>query len=39
MNSWFFVSVVLPAIVAAIGYLAVLLHERELRKHRIKPGE
>lgn len=40
MSPWLFVSLIMPLIVAAIAYLGVLLHERDLRKrHDIKPGK
>jgi len=35
----FFISFGLPAIIAALAYIAFLLHEREWRKHRDQPGE
>ncbi len=34
-----FISFGLPAIIGIIAYAAVLLHEREWRKHRSEPGE
>jgi hypothetical protein len=40
MSPWLFVSVIMPVLVAAVAYVGVLLHERDLRKRRgIKPGE
>ncbi len=35
----FFISFGLPAIIAALAYIAFLLHEREWRKQRNQPGE
>jgi hypothetical protein len=35
----FFLSFGLPAIIGIIAYAAVLLHEREWRKHHSEPGE
>ncbi|WP_280114028.1 hypothetical protein [Neorhizobium vignae] len=41
MDFWFFYSVVLPAVIVLIGYIAVRLHEWDLdRKHKPRqPGE
>ncbi|WJR65542.1 hypothetical protein QTA58_15005 [Neorhizobium sp. CSC1952] len=41
MDFWFLYSVVLPAVIVLIGYIAVRLHEWDLdRKHKNRqPGE
>jgi hypothetical protein len=41
MDFWFYYSVVLPAVIVLIGYIAVRLHEWDLdRKHKPRqPGE
>ena len=40
MNSlWFLAFVVTPAAAVALGWTAVLLHERSLRRNRQTPGE
>jgi hypothetical protein len=38
-TSWFVAFVLTPAVVAALGWTAVLLHERSLRRNRQTPGE
>jgi hypothetical protein len=38
-SSWFLAFVVTPAAAVALGWLAVLLHERSLRRSRRSPGE
>lgn len=38
-GSLFFISFGLPAIIAALAYIAFLLHEREWRRQRNQPGE
>jgi hypothetical protein len=37
-TQWLIFSIVLPAVVAGIGWLAVLFHERQLRRELERDG-
>lgn len=39
MSDWFVAFIIAPAAVIALGYAAVLWHERSQRKDDLRPGE
>jgi hypothetical protein len=39
MSDWTFAFVVTPAIVVLLGYIAMRLHQWDIRRHHREPGE